>query len=123
MPLDILIQVGPARAEPEATGERAVRLATELREYGIDVTTATKRVAAGAGSRGDPATVLGALLVAVASRGAFTELVAILRDWVNRNNTHTITMKAGSDEITITGRQTARDEALIEEFRRKLKLP
>lgn len=117
---NLIIQVSSAGGD-DVVDRRATALSAELLDFGIEARPARdETTTTGDGYRTDPLTIGALVLAFSASGGVFTEMIGLLRDWLNRTRSNELTLIAGDRQIKITGTPTREEKALVDDFKQKV---
>jgi Effector Associated Constant Component 1 len=113
-PTSVLVVLEPSvAAPPEEAAHLSVRLRRELRDLDASVVAVPSGAEAPTGAKGIDVAQLGAFLVTLSSGGVLAHLVAVLRDWVKRQNgDHTVSVTIDGDKISLS-RATAQEQASL----------
>jgi hypothetical protein len=104
-------------ADALETEDQASRLRQQLLE--LDVQSVDRLVAGGAppGTRGDPLTLLGCLVVTLMkSPEAVKAVTGAVQSWMAQHQTHTIELQVDGDVLKVTGPSTVEQQQLIALF-------
>ena len=107
---------GGAECDTEYLADLTHQLRQELLELEVEAVDLVRDGEIPAGAKaGDPIT-WGSLLLAFASGGGLAALIGLLQTWLIRNDQSSVTMKIGDDELTVTGRPTAQQQQVIDNW-------
>lgn len=113
----IQVQVALAAdgSDADALEECAGLLGDEIIELDVDAVESVTAGEAPPGAKGVELAVLGALVVKLArSQKLLGQVVEAVRDWLSRNNAHSVRMEIDGDVLELTGATESERRALVD---------
>ncbi|MDQ3756907.1 MAG: hypothetical protein M3394_03560 [Actinomycetota bacterium] len=118
--IELRLDVERQDADDDELAESAAVLLEELAQLDVDDVAPAGAGAAPAGSKGLELVAIGSLVVKlVRSTKVLSEVVDVVRDWLNRNNAKSVRLEIDGDVLEISNASAEERKALVDVWIRR----